>query len=52
MVGIDGLVLELDLISGLPGFRKMIGSRGMLVGSESAADAEPGETTLPTFDLR
>lgn len=50
--GADGLVLELDLISGLPGFRKMIASRGMLVGSESAAGAEPGETTLPTFDLR
>ncbi len=51
--GADGLVLELDLISGLPGFRKMIASRGMLVGSESAAGAEPGgETVLPTFDLR
>jgi len=50
--GSDGLVLELDLISGLPGFRKMIASRGMLVGSETAAGAEPGETTLPTFDLR
>ena len=50
--GADGLVLELDLISGLPGFRKMIASRGMLVGSETAADAEPGESTLPTFDLR
>ncbi len=50
--GTDGLVLELDLISGLPGFRKMIGSRGILIGSESAAGAEPGGTTLPTFDLR
>lgn len=50
--GADGLVLELDLISGLPGFRKMIASRGMLVGSETAAGAEPGESTLPTFDLR
>ena len=50
--GSDGLMLELELISGLPGFRKMIASRGMLVGSESASGAEPGETTLPTFDLR
>ncbi len=50
--GADGLVLELDLISGLPGFRKMIASRGMLVGSESATDAEPDESALPTFDLR
>lgn len=45
--GADGLLLELDLISGLPGFRKMIGSRGMLVGSESAEGSG-----VPTFDLR
>ena len=46
--GPDGLLLELDLISGLPGFRKMIGSRGILVGSDSAE----GSSDLPTFDLR
>jgi uncharacterized protein len=45
--GSDGLLLELDLLSGLPGFRKMIGSRGMLVGSESAEGSG-----VPTFDLR
>lgn len=45
--GPDGLLLELDLISGLPGFRKMIGSRGILVGSDSAEG-----TDVPTFDLR
>jgi uncharacterized protein len=45
--GPDGLLLELDLISGLPGFRKMIGSRGILVGSDSAEGSD-----LPTFDLR
>ena len=50
--GTDGLVLELDLISGMPGFRKMIASRGILVGSESAPGAEAGEATIPTFDLR
>ena len=31
--GADGLLLELELISGLPGFRKMIDGRGVLVGS-------------------
>lgn len=46
--GPDGLLLELDLISGLPGFRKMIGSRGILVGSDTAE----GSSDLPTFDLR
>lgn len=45
--GPDGLLLELDLISGLPGFRKMIGSRGILVGSDSAEGSD-----VPTFDLR
>jgi uncharacterized protein len=45
--GPDGLLLELDLISGLPGFRKMIGSRGILVGSDSTEGSD-----LPTFDLR
>ncbi len=45
--GPDGLLLELDLISGLPGFRKMIGSRGLLVGSDSSEGSD-----LPTFDLR
>ncbi len=45
--GPEGLLLELDLISGLPGFRKMIGSRGILVGSESTEG-----TDVPTFDLR
>ena len=45
--GPDGLLLELDLISGLPGFRKMIGSRGLLVGSDSTEGSD-----LPMFDLR
>lgn len=45
--GSDGLLLELDLLSGLPGFRKMIGSRGILVGSETAEGS-----SVPTFDLR
>lgn len=45
--GPDGLLLELDLISGLPGFRKMIGSRGILVGSDSTEGSD-----VPTFDLR
>ena len=45
--GPDGLLLELDLISGLPGFRKMIGSRGLLVGSDSSEGSD-----MPTFDLR
>lgn len=45
--GPDGLLLELELISGMPGFRKMIGSRGILVGSDSAEG-----TDVPTFDLR
>lgn len=46
--GPDGLLLELDLISGLPGFRKMISGRGILVGSDSAE----GSSDVPTFDLR
>ncbi len=46
--GPDGLLLELDLISGLPGFRKMISGRGILVGS----DAVEGSSDVPTFDLR
>jgi hypothetical protein len=48
--GPEGLLLELDLISGLPGFRKMIGSRGILVGSESTEGTEG--TDVPSFDLR
>ena len=51
--GPDGLLLELDLISGLPGFRKMIASRGMLVGSESTDSPDsPEGSDVPTFDLR
>lgn len=46
--GPDGLLLELDLISGLPGFRKMISGRGILVGS----DSPEGSSDVPTFDLR
>ena len=45
--GADGLLLELELISGLPGFRRMTASRGMLVGSESTVGSD-----VPTFDLR
>lgn len=56
--GPDGLLLELELISGLPGFRKMIDGRGVLVGSAAAAPdgttpPAEGETPLvPTFDMR
>jgi hypothetical protein len=58
--GPEGLALELELISGLPGFRRMIQGRGILVGSEPAAGAEDGEapstststSALPIFDLR
>jgi hypothetical protein len=58
--GPEGLALELELISGLPGFRRMIQGRGILVGSEPAAGAEDGEapstststSAVPIFDLR
>ena len=51
----EGLLLELELISGLPGFRRMIQGRGLLVGSEPSAGTEGGESTsssVPVFDLR
>jgi hypothetical protein len=58
--GPDGLLLELELISGLPGFRKMIDGRGVLVGSGAgtAGDTpapeggEPAVQAIPTFDMR
>ena len=56
--GPEGLTLELELISGLPGFRRMIQGRGILVGNEPPAGAEDGEEpstptpVVPTFDLR
>lgn len=46
--GPDGLVLELELISGMPGFRKLIQGRGILIGSDTPAEG----TDVPTFDLR
>ncbi len=53
----DGLLLELDLISGLPGFRRVISDRGVLTApaTTDAPDAPPpegGEPVIPTFDLR
>ncbi|MBX3714171.1 MAG: DUF2066 domain-containing protein [Lysobacter sp.] len=55
--GPEGLALELELISGLPGFRRMIQGRGILVGSEPPAGAEDSEASastsvVPIFDLR
>lgn len=51
------LMVELDLQTGLPGFRRLIQSRGILVGVDG--DATPagtpdagGQDTVPTFDLR
>jgi hypothetical protein len=60
----NGLLLELDLISGLPGFRKMIDGRGVLVpagggttgtsGTAPTTEGAPegGEPVVPTFDMR
>ena len=42
----DGLLLDLDLISGLSGFRRMIQPRGILVGAEATAEGE-----VPTFRM-
>ncbi len=59
--GPEGLLLELDLISGLPGFRRMIESRGILVGESAAGtdgpeNAESPDTIkgndVPIFHLR
>jgi uncharacterized protein len=41
------LTVELELVTGLPGFRRMIEGRGVLIGSES----QEGSDT-PTFDMR
>ena len=38
--GADGLVLDLDLISGLSGFRRMLQGRDTLVGSDTTPDGE------------
>lgn len=57
----DGLLLELELISGLPGFRKMIDGRGVLIGSggetgdtptPTPEGGEPAVPAIPTFDMR
>jgi hypothetical protein len=59
--GADGLLLELELISGLPGFRKMIDGRGVLIGSggetgdtptPTPEGGEPAVPAIPTFDMR
>ncbi|MGN6150396.1 MAG: DUF2066 domain-containing protein, partial [Lysobacteraceae bacterium] len=52
----EGLLLDLDLISGLPGFRRMVADRGVLVApatdDQDAPPPEGGESVIPTFDLR
>jgi hypothetical protein len=52
----EGLLLDLDLISGLPGFRRVIADRGVLVApatdDQDAPPPEGGEPVIPTFDLR
>ncbi len=60
--GGDGLLLELELISGLPGFRRMIDGRGVLVpagdgttgvvGGTAEGAPDGGEPVVPTFDMR
>ncbi|TXH65590.1 MAG: DUF2066 domain-containing protein [Lysobacteraceae bacterium] len=58
--GPNGLVLELELISGLPGFRRMVDGRGVLIAGDSGTqtdedgeDGQPRESTgMPTYDLR
>jgi len=51
----EGLLLDLDLISGLPGFRRMTADRGVLVSASNDDDAptpDGGESVVPIFDLR
>lgn len=56
----DGLLLELDLVSGMPGFRRMIAGGTVLVSNQPASTeteggtstATPAPTAVPVFDLR